>query len=315
MIPLLQLIAGLALLYFGGEWLVRGASALATRLGVTPLAIGLTVVAFGTSTPELVVSLNAALSGANDISVGNVVGSNIANLGLILGLASLVRPAVVEAKIVRIDAPIMTGVSLLLIAALWNGTASRLEGLLLFALLLAYGVYTFWEATRESVAGDAQSDASPPQAGTTESMPISLLFVVLGVGALVAGGHFLVTAAVAIASAYGVSQAVIGLTVVAVGTSLPEFTTAVIASIRGKGDIAIGGVIGSNIFNVLGILGLTAVVKPLERGEIAWLDLGTMLALAVLVSILIATRMRLERFEGAILLAVYVLYTGSQVAA
>ena len=300
-------LVGLALLYFGGEWLIRGASALAIRLGVSSLAIGLTVVAFGTSAPELVVSVDAALSGANDVAVGNVVGSNIANIALILGLAALLRPAKVEAKILRVDAPIMILVSFALLALMADGRAPRLEGCLLLVGLTAYTVFTFWEAGRESqqVREEFASAAPEPRSGASASV----FFVVAGFASLVVGGHLLVTAAVELATLLGMSQAAIGLTIVAIGTSLPEFATSVMASLRGNGDIAIGNVVGSNIFNILGILGLTAVIHPLELGAITWLDLGAMVGFACVLGVLLLTRLQLGRAEGAFLLAGYISYT------
>ena len=308
-----QAAASLLMLYFGGEALIRGASALASRLGISSLAIGLTVVAFGTSAPELVVSLDAALSGANDISVGNVVGSNIANVTLILGLAALLRPCAVQARIVNIDAPIVIASSVALIAILANGSASRVEGALLLLALAAYTGFTFWEAQREPdrVRKELES-AAPPQALSATRGGV---LVALGLALLVGGGHLLVASAVELATSLGVDQAVIGLTIVAVGTSLPEFATTVIASLRGQGDIAIGNVVGSNIFNILGILGVTAVVHPLERGAITWWDLGTMVGLACLVTLFIATRRRLGRVEGGFLLLLFAVYSSWRVAA
>jgi K+-dependent Na+/Ca+ exchanger-like protein len=217
---------------------------LTIALAVSSLAIGLTVVAFGTSAPELVVSVDAALSGANDVAVGNVVGSNIANIALILGLAALLRPAKVEAKILRVDAPIMILVSFALLAVMADGRASRLEGCLLLVGLTAYTVFTFWEAGRESeqVREEFASAAPEPRASTS----VGVLFAVAGLAFLVVGGHLLVTAAVELATLLGMSQAAIGLTIVAIGTSMPEFATSVMASLRGQGDIAIGNVVGSN---------------------------------------------------------------------
>ena len=312
-LTLAQTAVGLALLYCGGEALVRGASALATRLGVSSLAIGLTVVAFGTSAPELVVSLDAALSGANDISIGNVVGSNIANIALILGIASLIRPALVEAKVVRIDAPIMILASLALIAVLANGTMSRLEGALLLSSFVAYTVFTFWEARREPPAIREEFASAAP--GAPAKVSLATFFVVAGLALLVAGGHMLVSAAVALATALGISEAVIGLTIVAVGTSLPEFATSVIAALRGQGDIAVGNVVGSNIFNVLGILGVTAAVCPLNMGGITWLDLGAMVVLACALSLMLVVSRGLGRTEGVLLLVSFTGYTGWLLAA
>lgn len=305
-ISAIQGIAGLALLYFGGEWLIRGASALAFRLGLPAMTIGLTVVAFGTSAPELVVSLDAALSGANDVSVGNVVGSNIANVALILGIAALLRPMAVRLKMIQLDAPLMVAISLALVLVLADGQASRLEGALLFAGLVAYVAYTLWRARRQpGMLRASRDNASLVQL----SLRMSLLYTLAGLGLLVAGGHLLVVAAVDLATVLGMSQATIGLTIVAVGTSLPELATTVIASLRRQGDIAIGNAVGSNIFNILGVFGITAVVTPLRLGAVAWFDLATMVALAVILNIFLYTHRRLNRVEGALLLASFVLYT------
>jgi cation:H+ antiporter len=306
-----QAIAGLALLYFGGECLVRGAAALALRIGVSQLAIGLTVVAFGTSVPELVVSVDAVLSGANDISVGNVIGSNIANMALILGIAALIRPVTVEAKVLRIDAPILIIVSLALVAVLANGETSRVEGLLLLAGLVAYTLFTFWESRRESKSVQTEFSMAVHVSGSNKrNILVSLLLVIIGLLLLVGGGHILVVAAVKLATMLEVSQAVIGLTVVAVGTSLPELATSIVASMRGQGDIAVGNVIGSNIFNILGILAVTAVIHPLVLGAITWIDLGAMVAFAAIAAVFLLTGNRIRRLEGGVLLTGYILYTG-----
>jgi cation:H+ antiporter len=309
----LQVSGALALLFAGADLLVRGASALALRLGVSALAVGLTVVAFGTSAPELVVSLGAALSGANDIAIGNVVGSNVANVALILGVAVLIRPITSHAKIVRVDAPLMVLVSLLLLALLANGVLSRFEGLLLMLGLGAFVMATFRQARTEARTVKAEFAAvAPPRRA---SILVSSILVLIGLSLLVAGGHLLVAGAVQLATGLGVSEAVIGLTIVAVGTSLPELATSAVASFRGHGDIAIGNVVGSNIFNVLGILGVTATAHPLELGNVSWLDLGLMVALAVVLIPLLVTRSRLDRWEGAVLLAVFALNTAYLLAA
>ena len=314
MLSIIALAAvSLAMLYLGGESLIRGASTLASRFGVSSLAIGLTVVAFGTSAPELVVSVDAALSGANDISLANVVGSNIANVTLILGLAAFLRPCVVQAKIVRIDAPIMIAASVALAAVFANGGASRVEGWLLLLALAFYATLTFWEARRESEPIREEIASAAPQ------QPVSArrggVLVAAGLALLVVGGHLLVVSAVDLATSLGVGHAAIGLTVVAVGTSLPEFATTVMASMRGQGDIAIGNVVGSNIFNILGILGVTAVVQPLEMGGLTWLDLGTVVGLACLVAVFISTRHLLGRVEGAVLVVLFAVYTSWRLAA
>lgn len=308
MLPtILQTATSLVLLYFGGEFLVRGASSLAQRFGVSSLAIGLTVVALGTSAPELVVSIDAVLSGANDISVGNVVGSNIANITLILGLAALLRPCAVESKVVRVDAPIMIAASVALAAILVNGRASRLEGSVLVLTLVAYTAFTFFESRRAPLpVREEIASAVPDQ---TVRTPMGVALVGLGLALLMGGGHLLVDAAVELATSLGVGQAAIGLTIVSVGTSLPELATTVIACVRGQGDIAIGNVVGSNIFNILGILGLTAIVRPVQMGAITWLDLGAMTGVACLVVVFIGARRRLGRIHGSVLLALFVVYS------
>lgn len=297
---------GLVMLFVGGDALVRGASVLAAHLGVSTLTIGLTVVAFGTSAPELVVSVDAVLSGANDIAISNVVGSNIANIALILGIAAIVCPLTVEAKLIRFDAPVMLAAAIALLLLLVDGTASRLEGALLLVGLVAYTAFTFWEARRETnLVRNEFASAAP-------TMPDSVLLgtglVALGLALLVGGGHLLVVSAVDIARYLGVPQATIGLTVVAIGTSLPEFATSVVAAARGRGDVAVGNIVGSNIFNVLGILGITAVIRPLQIGTITWIDLFLMTGLAVVTMLLLLLRGRLARIEGSLLLSTFVIY-------
>lgn len=297
---------GLLLLFFGGELLVRGASGLALRFGLSPLAIGLTVVAFGTSAPELLVSLDAAFSGANDISVGNVVGSNIANIALILGIAALLRPMNVESRVLGIDVPVMVLATLGMLVVLAGGLVSRLEGVVLASGLFVYLFLTVRQARSEHVsAGIVEAIPAMPWWGTGKLG----LFIAVGLAMLFGGAHLLVGAAVKLATQLDVSQAAIGLTVVAVGTSLPELATTVVASIKRQGDIAIGNVVGSNTFNILGVLGLTAVVHPLESGDIRWLDLGLMTGLAILLGILLWHRLFLTRVHGAILLVVFVAFT------
>ncbi|MDH3519979.1 MAG: calcium/sodium antiporter [Myxococcales bacterium] len=305
-------LAGLVLLYVGGEGLVRGASALAMRLGISALAVGLTIVAFGTSSPELVVSLDAALAGANDIAIGNVVGSNIANIALILGLAALVRPATVHAKIIRLDTPLMILASLGLVVALADGRLSRLEGSILLLGLCVYTTFTFWEARRESVL--VQQELASVAPGPSGAAASSALLVAGALLVLACGGHLLVSGAVQLATTLGVSQAAIGLTIVAIGTSLPELATSLVASLRNQGDIAIGNIVGSNLFNILGILGVTAIVRPLALGGITGIDLGVMLILAVALLVLLHSRTRLARIEGALLLASYLGYVGWLIA-
>lgn len=304
--------AGLLLLYFGGESVVRGAASLALRVGLSPLAVGLTVVSMGTSAPELVVSLNAALGGANDIAVGNVVGSNIANLGLILGATAMLGGASIQATLVRFDVPLVLLISLLMLSMLFDGVVSRLEGLSFLFGLVTYVAVTLSLGTHESRRIQAEFTADVPR--QIASLRVCLLRLVVGIVALTFGGHLLVSSAVTMASSLGVSQAVIGITLVAVGTSLPEMATSLVAALRGQPDMAVGNLVGSNIFNMLGILGTTALVHPLVRGEIGWDSLWIMTAFAALLVPMMYTGLRLSRAEGAVLFVGYWAYIAWLVA-
>lgn len=303
----MQVMGGLVMLFAGGDLFVKGASSMALRMGVSRLTIGLTVVAFGTSAPELIVSLDAATQGVGDISLGNVVGSNIANVSLILGLSALVQPLTVQAKVVRWDAPIMVVTSLCLVAVMADGEASRLDGVLLMLGLIAFIGFTYWEGKREPQ--EIQDEFTIASPATRSGIAGSVLRFLGGLGLLIVGGQLLVTGAVSTAVSWGVSHATIGLTIVAIGTSLPEAVTSVLASLRGQGDIAIGNVVGSNIFNVLGILGVTSVVSPLGLGAITAVDLGVMVAIAFALALLLLWRGRVGRLEGGLLMAVFVAYT------
>lgn len=302
---LLQLGLGFLLLYAGGEGLVRGATSLALRMGVTPLVVGLTVVAFGTSAPELAVSLNAAMLGKDDIAIGNVVGSNIANVGLIVGIGGLLSPMIVRTKLVRIDVPIMLACTLAVLAMLGDAELSRAEGMLLAAGILAYLAFTGIEAHRERGELDGSGTALPSHA---DGLALCIGLVLVGLVALTGGARVFVEGAVTIAEALGVSAGVIGLTIVALGTSLPELATSVIAAMRGQGDLAIGNVVGSNLFNLLAILGITASVHPLSMGTVTWPDLWSMVAFSVVLWFCMIRAGRVVRAEAALLLAAYVGY-------
>jgi cation:H+ antiporter len=302
----LALGSGLVVLYFGAERLVHGAASLALRFGLTPLVVGLTVVAFGTSAPELVVSVGSALGGRGGLAVGNVVGSNIVNTALILGLSVLIRPAPVKTQLLRLDVPLLVGVSVLLVGLLYDGVLSRADGALLTAGLVGYTGFNVWQSRRERAAVQADlADALPTPTG---SWARDAAWALAGLVLLVVGAQLLVTGAVAIAEAAGLSEAVIGLTVIAIGTSLPELATTVVAALRGEGDIAVGNVVGSNVFNLLGILGVAALVTPLERGGVALFDLGAMLFLTLLLVPLMRSGFQLARWEGGLLLGCYVAY-------
>jgi len=307
---LIQLSFGLGLLYLGGEGLVRGASNLALRLGLSPLVIGLTVVAFGTSAPELVVSLDAALKGSTDVAIGNVVGSNICNIGLILALSAMIRPLSVEAKIVRVDLPLLLVVSLALLGLLACGELSRLEGGFLVFGLIAFCSLTVYLA-RHAHQGTAVR-VLPGSQTAFGSIFRCLLLIVVGLVLLVYGGDCFVSAAVGLAQSFQVSEAVIGLTIVAVGTSLPELATSLIAALKRESDIAIGNVVGSNLFNILGVLGVSSLVSPLPLGSVSWMDLFIMCGFSILCLPLVRTGWSLTRAEGALLLVLYVTYLGWQ---
>lgn len=297
------ILGGLVALAVGAESLVRGASALARRLGLTPLVVGLTVVAFGTSLPEGVVSVQAAAGGQGAVALGNVVGSNIFNTGVILGLVALLQPLGVSLAVLRRDAPVVVAVSILLAATLLLPVVGRGLGV---ASLLALAGYTAWNvrlARREAMAAPAAAfDAGLP--GPSRRPWRDLLLVVAGLALLVLGGRLLVDGAIALARSLAVSERVIALTVVAAGTSLPELATSVVAAVRRQAELAVGNILGSNVFNVLGILGAAAVVRPVPTAAVAWLDVGVMTLLAVVLWPLLWTGRRLQRMEGLLLLAI-----------
>lgn len=296
---------GLILLTAGAEALVRGAASLARRVGLSPLVIGLTVVAIGTSMPELVVSLDAAVQGSGGVALGNVVGSNISNIALILGIAALVRPMRVQAQIVRVDGPILVAVSILLVILMLDGVLGRIDGGVLAAGIVAYLAYNVQAATNEpSSIQTAGEEALSP----VHPLWMDIGLLALGIGALVGGAHFLVEGAVHIAQSLGVRRIVIGLTIVAVGTSLPELATSVVAAWRDEGDIAIGNVIGSCIFNILGILGVTAVVHPLSTASLGTVETFLLVGVAVAVLPFLRSGFVLSRREGIFLLLGYLGY-------
>jgi len=306
LVSLAWLVAGLVALFAGGELLVRGAAALGSRFGLSPLVSGLTIVAFGTSAPELAVSLQAALDGIAGLAVGNVVGSNICNIALILGLTALVRPPTVEAVVIRRDIPIMIAGSMLLIAMLLDDSIGRIEGGALAAALLAYIVFTIRMARRASQAVSREF-AAELSAVTSSPVPSTFLLMA-GLLILVFGSDMFVRGASQLAAALGVPAAVIGLSIVAIGTSLPEIATSLVAAIRGHGDMAVGNLVGSNIFNIFGILGATALVRPVSRGAVGASDLGAMMLVALVLVPLAFTARRVDRWEGGVLLAIYAAY-------
>lgn len=306
-IYLLALLGGTLGLYYGADRLVAGSSALALRTGISPLLIGLTVVAFATSSPELIVSLKAALQGNPSIAVGNVVGSNIANIGLVLGLTALIYPVRTDRKALNVEMPVMIGVVFLMFVLMYNHMFTRGEGILLIILLLAFILHQIRSAQGQVYARKDPEISEIMQKRSIKSW-VAVLFVVFGGGLLIFSADIFLYGAIGMGKAIGVSDAVIGLTLVSVGTSLPELATSAVAAFRKESDIALGNIIGSNIFNVLAILGITATVQPLTGGDINWIDLSVMLAFSVLLWPLMRHRMQLGRLKGGFLFAGYAGY-------
>jgi cation:H+ antiporter len=308
MIPhLLWISLGLALLTAGADGLVRGAGSLALKLGLTPLVVGLTVVAFGTSAPELVVSLKASAAGQGDIAAGNVIGSNVFNIGAILGLAALLSPLRVQLQLLRFDTPLLLAVSLGLAGLLADGRIVRWEGALLSAGLVAYVAANVCMARRQGVGPVAEEFAGGVPR-RTRGLAIDLVLVAGGLGLLVLGSRVLVEHAVALARDLGVAEAVIGLTIVAAGTSMPELATSLVAAAKGESDIAIGNIIGSNLFNILGILGACGLFLPIAAPGIRALDLWFMVGITAALVPMLVTGRRVGRREGCLLLAGFAAY-------
>lgn len=303
----LLVLLGIGLLYGGGEALVRGAVQLARAVGLSPLVIGLTVVSFGTSCPELASTLAATLHDAPAVAFGNVVGSNIANIGLILGLTGLIWPVATSARILRREIPFMLLASGLLFPLAVDGRIGRVEGLVLFALLVGFLSYLIWGVrdAEPAIHQEFESEFGSKPRGPWASIGL----VVLGLALLLLGAQSLIQGGLAIARSFGVSERIIGLSLVALGTSLPELAASIVAALKKEGDIVLGNIIGSNIFNILGILGITALVRPVEIDWLSsWPDLVVMLALSALIWPFLTTRRKLERWEGFLLLGGYVLY-------
>ncbi len=317
-------LIGFVLLYFGAEWLVKGSSSLARSLGVTPIVIGLTVVAFGTSAPELVVSLISSIKGKSMIAVGNVVGSNICNIALVLGLSALFNPIKSDPAVIRRDIPIMLGVSLYLLVLSLNSTLGRIEGATLFAGIIAYTFINYYLAkkeTRDAAGGEvaAAIKSELEEIGYIASRPKQILLVVVGIAGVVGGAQMVVESAVYIMTELGVSEKFIGLTIVAFGTSLPELATSVVAAMRGEMDISIGNLVGSNVFNIMSVLGAASLVRPIpipggffESG--LWIDYLVMLFTSFLPWLLMRRTYTVDRKGGALLLSCYVAYLAYLIA-
>jgi cation:H+ antiporter len=311
--PAVLFVLGGAALLAGAELLVRGASRLAVAAGLSPLVIGLTVVAFGTSAPEMAVTVGSAYAGEAEVALGNVVGSNIFNVLFILGVSALIAPLVVAQKLVRFDVPLMIGVSLAALLLGLDGGYGRIDGVVLFAGIIAYTVFLIRQSRRENAEIRAEYDEAfggEPEPGSA-SVPINVAFIVAGLVLLVLGSQWFVDAAVQTATGLGVSELVIGLTIVAAGTSLPELATSVLAAIRGERDIAVGNVVGSNVFNILAVLGLGGLVSPqplpVPDGALTF-DLPIMIAVAIACLPVLFTGYTIARWEGAVFLGFYLAY-------
>ena len=324
-IHFLWLTGALALLYYGADWLVDGASSIAVRLGISPLVVGLTVVAFGTSVPELLVCLKANTpeivtipagwigfhlevgKGSSDIALGNVVGSNIFNVALVLGVAALIRPVVIHSQLVRREMPILIACSVAFILMMGDMVIHRWEGLLLVLGILVYIVSSVWLAKRARHVEEFEDkyEQTDEEGGIWKSLAL----ILVGILALVLGAHFLVEHGEALAVLFGVPDVIISLTLFALGTSLPELATTVVASLKRQGDIITGNAIGSCIFNLMAVMGITAGVEPLIGKSISWLDLGVMMGVTLLIMPFMLTNMRLGRKEGGILVTIALTYS------
>jgi len=306
------LLVGLVLLYFGAEWLVAGAAGLARAAGMRPLVVGLTVVAFGTSAPELVVSVSASIEGQGALALGNVIGSNIANLGLILGMTALIKPAHVEQQVVRREVPVLLAVTALVPLSLLDGALDRWEAIAMIAIALGYTGWMVHSARVGSAAQAGQVESAAEQAAGlahTASRAALAGRLVVGLAFLIGGGKLLVDGAVGIARFAGMSEHTIGLTIVAVGTSLPELATSLIAASRGHSDIAVGNVIGSNIFNVLLIGGVAGAIAPIDASlGMVVVDLVALGGLTVFAALAMVSKRCVSRLEGAVLILGYVAF-------
>lgn len=307
LISVFYILISLFLLYFGANWLVKGSSALALKAGVSPLVAGLTVVAFGTSSPELVVSVNTAMAGQGNIAIGNVIGSNLFNICIILGISAIVSPLKIKMQLLKIDIPILILVTGLFMFLFIDRHISRLEGMILVSGILLYTVGNIYMARKEKnaeVLEEFNESVSPGKLKWYWSAGM----VIAGIGILVAGSEFLVKGAVEIARSLGVGETIIGITIIAAGTSLPELASSIVATIRKEYDIAIGNIVGSNIFNILGIVGISSLVKPLSAIAISNIDLYVMLGVTLLLLPFFRTQYTLKRDEGIFMIALYGMY-------
>lgn len=296
--------AGLTMLYFGAEWLVKGSIAISNKLGVSQLVIGLTVVAFGTSAPELAVSISSAMQGLSDVVVGNVIGSNIVNIGAILGISAIISPILVSKSAIRKEVPIMIGVAFLLLAVIIDGKIDYIDGVLFVIGIIAFTWYSY-----NSSKKDKDTEIIPASQILQKNVfSKSIVFIIIGL-VLLSGGSFLtVDNALVIGENFGVSELFMGLTIVAIGTSLPELITSIVAAKKGHADLSVGNIVGSNIFNVLGILGITSILSGIAVSEQTLMDVGIMLAFSLVLIPIMRSGFVISRKEGIFLIAGYVGY-------
>ncbi len=315
LVSILLLIVGLVILIVGGDFLVRGASSIALRAHISPLVVGLTIVAFGTSAPELIISLKSALQGSPDLTMGNVIGSNICNLALVLGITAMIGPVKVSADSLKIDWPMTMGSSVLLYILIREGLISKWEGLLFIGILVAYTVFIVRKSRKETKALRAiEEDLDLPDASSSTIWK-DIGFLVIGSIGLYFGSELFVGNAKDLAINLGVSERIIGITVLALGTSLPELVTAIVASLKKETDLALGNLMGSNIFNILSILGITSIVQEIQvSDEILDKDMLPMLGITLVILPMMLHRRTISRIEGGILLLIYLYYTYTVVA-
>ncbi len=307
---LIFLFAGLFILILGGDFLVKGSSNIALRLRLSPLVVGLTIVAFGTSSPELLVSVNAALSGSPDLTMGNVIGSNICNLALVLGVTAIIRPIIVQSDSIKIDWPMTMGSSILLYFLVREGLLKSYEGLIFIGLLIGYTAFVIIKSRKENAKMAFSERRKLQTNGTWKHLTRDIVFILLGGLGLYYGSDWFVEGAKALALYFGVSERVIGITVLALGTSLPELVTASIASLKNQTDLAIGNLMGSNIFNILSILGITSLIKEIQVSDVILdIDMIWMLGITLLILPMMVYKREVGRLEGLVLLLIYAYYT------
>ncbi|HCC17312.1 MAG: calcium:proton exchanger [Bacteroidetes bacterium GWD2_45_23] len=304
------LLVSLVILYYGAEGLVSGAASLAKRIGISPLVIGLTIVSIGTSMPELIVSVKAAMNGQSAISIGNVLGSNFFNIGIILGMSALIYPLAVKRQLLKLDVPVMIFAALLFFLMFLDYKISHMEALIFILLLLSYISYLLFISKKNTAVEEEEEEIKQ-----TKHWALDILFIGVGLLALVYGSDLLVVNATLIAGRLGMSEAMIGLTIVAAGTSMPELATSVVAAMKKRSDIAIGNVVGSNIFNVLLILGVAGLIQPISTPEINYVDGLFLIGISLLLWLFMKAGSRIKRWQGASFIAFYMIYFFIKVAA